>query len=150
MNATAWCTVNSPDVVHEIIDGEAVIINLQTGSYYSIDQVGAEIWSLLANGAAASEVVEGIAERFSGEREQIEGGVFKLLDQLQSEGLIRTEDRGDAAPNGAHANGSFMRSLDSGPFSEPMLHKYTDMEELLLLDPIHDVDESGWPTLKPQ
>jgi hypothetical protein len=30
------------------------------------------------------------------------------------------------------------------------LHKYTDMEELLLLDPIHDVDETGWPNKSPE
>ena len=32
---------------------------------------------------------------------------------------------------------------------EPVLEKYTDMQELLLLDPIHDVEEAGWPKAKP-
>jgi hypothetical protein len=30
-------------------------------------------------------------------------------------------------------------------FTHPQLQKYTDMQELLLLDPIHEVEESGWP-----
>jgi hypothetical protein len=30
----------------------------------------------------------------------------------------------------------------------PVLERYTDMQELLFLDPIHDVDESGWPHRK--
>jgi len=34
------------------------------------------------------------------------------------------------------------------PFSAPVLNAYTDMEELLLLDPIHDVDQAGWPMPK--
>jgi hypothetical protein len=33
------------------------------------------------------------------------------------------------------------------PFVAPVLDKYTDMQELLLLDPIHEVDASGWPKL---
>jgi hypothetical protein len=33
-------------------------------------------------------------------------------------------------------------------FSRPILTKYTDMKELLLLDPIHEVDETGWPNPK--
>jgi hypothetical protein len=31
----------------------------------------------------------------------------------------------------------------------PVLEKYTDMQELLLLDPIHDVEEAGWPKARP-
>ena len=34
-------------------------------------------------------------------------------------------------------------------FQEPALQKYTDMEDLLLLDPIHEVDDTGWPNPKP-
>ena len=34
-------------------------------------------------------------------------------------------------------------------FEAPILHKYTDMQDLLLLDPIHEVDEAGWPSVKP-
>jgi hypothetical protein len=33
-------------------------------------------------------------------------------------------------------------------FVAPCLHKYTDMQELLLIDPIHDVDDYGWPIIK--
>ncbi len=33
-------------------------------------------------------------------------------------------------------------------FCLPIIEKYTDLEELLLLDPIHEVDESGWPKQK--
>ncbi len=29
-----------------------------------------------------------------------------------------------------------------------LFEKYTDMESLLLADPIHEVDEQGWPKLK--
>ena len=36
------------------------------------------------------------------------------------------------------------------PLAAPVLNKYSDMQDLLLLDPIHDVDEeAGWPTNKP-
>jgi hypothetical protein len=31
-------------------------------------------------------------------------------------------------------------------FVEPALNKYTDMQELLLLDPVHEVSEAGWPS----
>jgi hypothetical protein len=37
----------------------------------------------------------------------------------------------------------------AGSWSSPVLSIYDDMQDLLLLDPIHDVDESGWPAIKP-
>jgi len=37
---------------------------------------------------------------------------------------------------------------DNARFQPPTLNKYTDMRDMLLLDPIHDVGESGWPVPK--
>jgi hypothetical protein len=37
----------------------------------------------------------------------------------------------------------------SGPFRVPVLNRYSDMADMLLLDPVHDVEESGWPVPKP-
>ena len=40
------------------------------------------------------------------------------------------------------------RSVDRAAFVPPALTIYEDMADLLLLDPIHDVDEAGWPMPK--
>ena len=50
--------------------------------------------------------------------------------------------------NGAHGATAVEPHVLPEPqegFVAPQLHKYTDMQELLLLDPIHDVDQEGWP-----
>ncbi len=39
--------------------------------------------------------------------------------------------------------------MSNVPYAPPALETYTDMQELLLLDPIHDVDETGWPAARP-
>jgi hypothetical protein len=36
------------------------------------------------------------------------------------------------------------------PFTDPVIEIYTDLQDLLLLDPIHDVDDRGWPVFNPQ
>ena len=43
--------VNSPNVMSETIEGEVIVINLATGSYYSLKDAGAAIWHALADGA---------------------------------------------------------------------------------------------------
>jgi hypothetical protein len=63
-----------------------------------------------------------------------------LLVQLQQENLIVPVDGETAVDLQPSNNGH-----DKPSFTPPLLHKYSDMQELLLLDPIHDVDEAGWP-----
>jgi hypothetical protein len=138
--------VNTPTVTHETIDGEAVIINLDSGNYYSLVDVGSVIWGLLEKGASASEVRYLIFQTYDGNATDIDRGVHELLVQLQQENLIVSVDGAGAPdinqvlPSNGHAKPSF---------NQPFLHKYSDMQELLLLDPIHDVDDAGWPRPNP-
>ena len=45
--------VNTPPVIHETLDGEVIVVNLDTGTYYSIPGTGAEIWTLVDQGRLA-------------------------------------------------------------------------------------------------
>lgn len=139
--------VNTPTVTHETIDGEAVIINLDSGNYYSLVEVGSFIWALIEKGASASEVRNVVLQTYQGDATDIDRCVQELLAQLQQENLILPVDGGGAldltevlSSNNSHEKPSF---------NPPVLHKYSDMQELLLLDPIHDVDDAGWPKPNP-
>lgn len=142
--------VNSPAVTHETIDGEAVIINLDSGNYYSLVDVGSFIWGLINSGNSASEVLNRISEIYQGDAADIGQGVQELLAQLQQENLIvplesaNSPDRSQMSQEHTSEN-----SHQKLPFTQPLLQKYSDMQELLLLDPIHDVDETGWPKPNP-
>lgn len=136
--------VNTPTVTHETIDGEAVIINLDTGNYYSLVEAGSFIWSLLDKGASAGEVQNVVLQTYQGDAQDVDRGVHELLAQLQQENLIVPADGAgdvvDLAQLAAAGNGH-----EKPSFNPPSLNKYSDMQELLLLDPIHDVDDAGWP-----
>jgi len=135
--------VNTPTVTHETIDGEAVIINLDSGNYYSLVDAGSLIWALVDRGASASEVHELLQQSYQGDATDIDRGVQELLAQLQQENLIVPVDEAAAADLAGvlpSTNGH-----EKPSFNAPSLNKFSDMQELLLLDPIHDVDEAGWP-----
>lgn len=137
--------VNTPTVTHEIIDGEAVIINLDSGNYYSLVEEGSFIWSLVEKGASANELQNVILQNYQGDAHEIDRGVQELLVQLQQENLIVPVDGASEAPEVALSNNNHEKPL----FNPPSLNKYSDMQELLLLDPIHDVDDAGWPKPNP-
>lgn len=138
--------INTPKVVRETFDDEVVIINLDRGSYYSLRGVGASIWALIEKGLDMNELLDVVAARFEGDRDELERAVQEFIATLRQEELV------SPIADGAHRNG---RTAASGPaaadhpekarFETPILQKFTDMQELLLLDPIHEVDESGWP-----
>jgi hypothetical protein len=134
---------NNPNVIHEVIDGEAVLVSMETGSYYSIDNVGADIWGYIESGLSIPQIVEAIAEHYTGSHEEIAEGVNQLVDQLQQERLIVPDESRRDHISGPGTNGCGQSKVQ---FEKPVLHKYTDMEDLLLLDPIHEVDDTGWPT----
>ncbi len=73
-------------------------------------------------------------------RDQTGAFLGKSAADLKANDLIR--DTGEGA-------GAFSPPAIQGAFAPPRLQRYTDMQDLLLLDPIHDVDEVGWPVASP-
>jgi len=154
-------TINPQNVVHETIDGETILIHLGTGTYYSLDGVGAQIWGLLAAGASQSEVAADVASASDADRAAVEQAVESLVEELLREELLALAP-GDAAPGGSTSESSSPLTASESlselaepepavgvPFVAPVLRKYTDMQEFMLVDPIHDVDvDAGWPHVK--
>ena len=140
--------LNTPDVMHETIDAEVIVIHLVSGNYYSLRETAAQIWALVDTTGALSveELVDALAVRYAGPRSEIEKAVTRFVSELAEEGLVagvETEDgaRPDLArqPNG----------VSGLPFEPPRVEKYTDMQDLVLLDPVHQVDDTGWPRARP-
>lgn len=60
--------INTSKVIAETIDGEAVLVNFDTGDYFSLDGVGAEIWDLIGSRATVEETVEALSARYDADR----------------------------------------------------------------------------------
>ena len=139
---------NHPHVIHEDFDGEVVIINLKTGAYYSLSETARAIWKAIEGGALFEEITNRIMERFHGNIQSLTQDIQKFIDELIKEDLIRTLKYSGTNPlnqsNASQKNNSDLRK----PFRTPEIKKYTDQQELLLLDPIHEVGDLGWPEKK--
>jgi len=122
--------LNEQEVAAKVIDGEAIIINLANGIYYSMDKVGALIWEMLAGGHSLAEVTTAVLARYDVTREQTEADMQKLAAELMQENLLVVSQD---AP--AFLNGSTIESPEKLPYEAPQLNIYRDMGELLALDP---------------
>jgi len=147
MRESSRFKINTPGITHETIDVEVVMVNLNNGSYYSMDKAGAVIWNLIDQGITVKQIIELIKDKYSGESSEIERGISQLLVELQKEELILLIDAADGSlQSNILPNDNSL--IEKETFEMPVLQKFTDMQDLLLLDPIQDVDEMGWPDSK--
>jgi hypothetical protein len=136
----SFLVANRTRVVYETIDGETILIHLGTGTYYSLDGAGSEAWEMVARGSTREALLAAGRERYAGDPLAVEMGLSGLIEELlREELLVELESLPGRATD---------RRLPSGqvPFAVPVLQAYTDMQEFMLVDPIHDVDGvAGWP-----
>ena len=149
MNLDARLKIKSPQVVHETIDGETILLNLDSGTYYSLNDAGGALWGLIEDSCSIRDIIQALSRHYNNEQETVETGIRAFFDELIEEGLVEEA----AAPGEPHDKDNPIRIFSqledkTTAFSAPVLNKYTDMQDLLLLDPIHDVDDTGWPSAK--
>jgi hypothetical protein len=124
--------------VHETVDGETIVVNLDTGSYYDLNETGGSIFGLLGQGIAMQELATLMTRAYALDETTAARVVEDFASRLVAEQLL--------APGGSEGHSNGGPAELPGRYAEPVLNKYTDMQELLLLDPVHEVGEVGWPS----
>ena len=122
-----------------VFDDEIVIANFSTGVYYSLRFAAAEIWLGLMAGVAAERIIQAIAPHCTGAPQALMNEAWSLIRTLEGEQLIISVER--------KADETWAPRPMYRPYEAPCLESFTDMEDLLLLDPIHDVGKTGWSDL---
>jgi hypothetical protein len=74
------------------IGGEVVILNLKSGVYHGLNEVGARIWSLIQEAKTVKEVKATLLQEYAVEQEQCDREVQELLQQLQAAELIEVKN----------------------------------------------------------
>ena len=137
--------INTDKVAHETIEDEVIIIHLETGTYYNLNDVGRDVWLGLEAGVPSQKIVEVLSIAYGVMPELAGEAVEALLASLLAEEILVAADSSSADVE------PFKLPDRSGhPFTSPELTIHTNMADLLMLDPIHDVDEQGWPSASPQ
>jgi hypothetical protein len=123
---------NAEEVAADILDGEAVMINLSTGMYYSMDQAGALVWSLLGAGRSVQEIGAALARRYDVSPDEAESDVRLLLAKLVEENLVREGHAPSASVDAGRREAAGQPRL---PYVAPRLEIYRDVSHLVALDP---------------
>ena len=74
------------------LEGEAAVLNLKTGVYYGLDDVGASVWRMLNEPRRVDELVDALLGEYEVDREECERDVIALLGELAVRGLVEIND----------------------------------------------------------
>ncbi len=139
MTTSFYYRINEKKIAHEVVDGEAIIIHFDSGNYYSLNGMAAQLWEVIANKATYAQIV-GVFQPLS---PKDLASLDFFLDGLIIEGILERQD-GQPSPS------SDLVFPTNRVFVAPTFEKFNDMQQLLLSDPIHEVDETGWPHPQPE
>jgi hypothetical protein len=120
-------SLNGRDLVAKTVEGETVLINLATGAYYSIDGAGAIAFTHLVAGREPAAVGDDIAGLYGIEPATARLDLERFVAELVEEGILLPGET-DHRPN-------LEVPVPSGDYAAPALEVYTDMGDLLALDP---------------
>jgi hypothetical protein len=133
--------INAPDVLAEVFGDEVVVLDTRIGRYFSLRGSGAHIWFDLVGGYSPSELTD-----LAKENPAFLQALDEFVDRLVSEGLLTAVQPDGSGTEKRHAS----RLAAAGLSDAPKLTFFDDMADLLLADPVHDVDEeAGWPVRRP-
>jgi hypothetical protein len=130
LSRLAW----NPEVVCTELEDGAVLLNMETRLYYSLNQSGLEIFRLLAKGADEPELVRAVTGRFDVDEPGAQAAVSSFLTQLGGERLIV---EGEAGAEGVAPAGT-----DAGAETAPARRPFATPELIRHDEPLHEVSTS--------
>jgi hypothetical protein len=81
-----------PDMLASEMDGEKVMMSIERGEYYGLDETGSRVWDLIENETRVGDIVVQLLEEFDVDRDECARDVMEFLEELKQKGLITTSD----------------------------------------------------------
>ena len=134
---------NQAGFAFEAFPGEVVILNVDQGSYFALGGWALDIWPALIERCPLDRIADAIARRYDVPVATIGSELDGLVARLKEERILLEALPSDAGP-------ALGLTVATGALQPLTFEKHVDLQDLLTLDPIHDVDpEQGWPSLRP-
>jgi len=129
-------------ILAKLFEDELTLVNLDSGEYFAAGGIAVDLWSELATPRNSAELAQAIIARYAATPDIVVAEVRKLLGDLSANGLVRQTEDVSGVP-------AVPAVVERKPWPGSWLEVYGDMKDLLLLDPVHDVGEAGWPPFPP-
>jgi hypothetical protein len=141
MNLDNAYEIDTLRTMSETLDEETIIISLENGNYYNLNSTATVIWNKIEEHYTAAQIIQYISNCYNESVDNIKSNVEEVLKTLEKDELITKSDNIEKIE-------IEYKDVAKEKYIIPLVEKYEDMQEMLLADPIHDVEEKGWPKVK--
>lgn len=77
-----------PGVLSEVVDGETVLLQLDTGKYFGLNRTGTRVWQLILESATSERIISAIGAEFGAPEEVVARDLADLFNELTVQGLL--------------------------------------------------------------
>ena len=131
--------LNEEKMFYDMAEGQAIVINFTTGMYYGTSSLGSAVLDALLAGASVEDTCKAI-QALPGCPADMEAQLNTFIGQLLEKEIIVPGDATGAAC-----------AIDASSLADGFkltVDEFAEVQDLILADPVHDVDvEQGWPIL---
>lgn len=132
----------SNNIISDVFGDEVVLVNLELGIYYSLRGSATPIWIRLLNHYSTSEILADLIQVYQVAEQDLLTDIDQFFNRLLELKIIENSTATEKKTI------DFVATENLIDYASPVLETFSDMQEILLLDPVHDVDKSGWPISK--
>jgi len=124
-------------IVAETFEDDTVLIDVEKGIYYSMQGSASAVWHAFDAPRSLAAACDDLSAQLSDvDREKISQLITELVDRNL---IVEVE-------NAETASAPRLTGFSAMSFVAPVLSVFTDLADLIAIDPVHEVDEqSGWP-----
>ena len=134
---------NMASFAFEAFPGELVILNVEQGSYFALGGWALDIWPALIERQPLDRIADAIARRYDAPAGVIASELGAFAAKLAQEQILLEAEPCDA-------DLTLEDPATAGVLQPLRFEKHDDLQDLITLDPIHDIDpEQGWPNVRP-
>lgn len=76
------------------LDGESVVLDLDQGIYYGMNELGSRVWQIIQNPVSVQEIIVTVQDEYEVDRERCKQDILSFLNQLDEQNLITISGRG--------------------------------------------------------
>jgi len=130
-------TLNNDKMFVDITDGVAIVINSETGIYYGMNGLGTNVFENISKGVSVEKISDTL-KNISGAPQDVEARLSTFINALKDKEIVL-----DGAESAEKA--SIDEVVAKADAFSLEVNEYSDAQEMLLADPIHEVKEdTGW------
>jgi hypothetical protein len=130
----------------ERLDGETIAINFDTGQYFSMRGPASDVVWFIERGVDRSDWMGILGDTFDSlpQAAVLQGQLDAFIQELLEAGIVDDVD----SDGPANVVTALPDDYERGIWERPLLSAHEDLVDLLVIDPIHEAGDDGWPSAR--